>query len=361
MKAHEQEIEYLQANIGAQTVVSCDLQGDVKVWDILSGECKTFIRRSNFKSPSLDSVNQNRHHQQNRDLNGGGSSFGSDSTLSSSLSNGDDNELLNDNLQIHHPTSNGQIQSFSQNNHQTQSHQSNNHTNSKQMNGGTNGYDFAKFYHKTNFSNNFITKYVFNAKTDSTDKIYNNDDISSEANITVTSKLKFQSIWSVHQNDKLVFLGCSNGRFEVWHSNSGELCYCNETCDSGVTQISSNNHKLIVSRLSGFIEIYEQELKANNSTDFTNCYKSNGLISNTAANTTNTVSLNYITFKYLQTINAHKQPITCLKLDDKYMLTGSSDNLIRVFKFEQLICSSVFTLHGHFGGLTCLEIDRVLV
>lgn len=278
-------------------------------------------------------------------MNGDGSSFGSDSTLSSSFSNGDgESEIFaNENLQINRSTSNG----FTHNN--------SNNTNKKTES----GYDFTKFYHKANFSSNFISKFIFNAtRTNSIDKIYNNDDISSQANITVTSELKFQSIWSVFQSDKLVFLGCSNGRFEVWHIDSGELCYYNLTCDSGITVIGSNNHKLVIARLSGFIEIYEQELKSNNAFDYTSYFRSserNGTIQCNAESK----SLNYITFKYLQTINAHKQPITCLKLDDKYMVTGSADNLIRVFKFEQLICSSLFTLHGHFAAITCLEIDRV--
>ena len=223
------------------------------------------------------------------------------------------------------------------------------------------GYDFTKFYHKANFSNNFISKFIFNAKrSNSIDKFYNNDDVSSQANVNVISELKFQSIWSVYQSDKLVFLGCSNGRFEVWHINSGELCYYNETCDSGITAMSSNNHKLVIARLSGFIEIYEQELKANNTMDYANYYRSSEKNATMlSCNSTESKSLNYITFKYLQTINAHKQPITCLKTDDRYLVTGSADNLIRVFKFEQLICSSLFTLHGHFAAITCLEIDRV--
>ena len=354
-KAHEQEIEYLSANISNQIVVSCDLAGDVKIWDILSGECKTFIQRASFKSNKL---NQNVQCAA-KELNGG-SSFGSDSTLSSSLSNGDENELvMNDSLSINKQstTANNGHHSHSNNNLKAVS-------NSKKLENG--GYDFTKYYHKANFSANFITKYIFNARIDSTDKIYNNDDISSQASVNVKSDLKFQSIWSVYQTDKLVFLGCSNGRFEVWHVDSGELCYYNETCDSGINAICSNNHKLVIARLSGFLEIYEQELKAN----FKSNEMRNGLMQTAASscyqlndslNRKESKSLNYITFKYLQTINAHKQPINCLKLDDKYMLTGSADNLIRVFKFEQLLCSSVFTLHGHFGGITCLEIDRVSV
>lgn len=358
-KAHNQEIEYLCANTSTQTVVSCDLQGDVKIWDILSGECKTFIQRSKDLKVNNAVGNQNC----NKELNGGGSSFGSDSTLSSSLSNGEDNELMiNDNLINskfnHHlsSTNNGLVHSNSNSNFNSNFNNSQQLSNRKILENG--GYDFTKFYHKTNFSSNFITKFIFNAtRTNSIDKIYNNDDISSQANVNVTSDLKFQSIWSVSQNDKLVFLGCSNGRFEVWHINSGELCYYNETYDSGITAIGSNNHKLVIARLSGFIEIYELELKAN--FQMSNEIKNGIMQGNESMLKNESKSLNYITFKYLQTINAHKQPITCLKLDDKYMVTGSADNLIRVFKFDQLICSSVFTLHGHFSAISCLEIDRV--
>lgn len=52
----------------------------------------------------------------------------------------------------------------------------------------------------------------------------------------------------------------------------------------------------------------------------------------------------------------HQQPITCLEISDGIILTGSQDHTLKVFKLES--ASLMYTLHGHYGPITCLFIDN---
>ena len=368
--AHNQEIEYLCANTSDGIVVTSDLLGNVKVWNILSCDCKHFIQRSHFKEKTSTA---NPIGQQ---ANSGSSSLGSDTTRSSSPSNEVDGEWSGGDGGLNRSASNGLIHRRSANSFSTdQANQSTNQLNSQSTNQTNNqttankpeqrngGFNFAKYYQKANFSSNFISKFVFNAtRSNSFDKIHSNDDLTSHKNHTIISTLKFQPIWTMFRRDKHLFLGCSNGRFEVWNIDRGFLSFSSESPEvgSGITVMTANNNKLAIARLEGFLEIWELELKPN--------FETNDEIRNrlprnlqlpTSSGEQPMTAYDYITFRRLEIIKAHKQPITCLKMDNKYLVTGSADHKVRVFKFGQLNCSSEFTLHGHFAGITCLEIDKV--
>jgi len=89
---------------------------------------------------------------------------------------------------------------------------------------------------------------------------------------------------------------------------------------------------------------------------------------------------------WLTTLKAHQQPITCLDSEGGRILTGSQDHCLKVREWYFLmniqlygvywrptidffkICIQVFrledhlplyTLHGHYGPITCLFIDKI--
>lgn len=377
--AHNQEIEYLCTNAADNAdgiVITSDLLGNVKVWNISGGYCKQFIQRSDFKGRSSVNRPSAGRESQQQQPNSGGSSLGSDTTLSSSPSNETECEYMASNLLgndglnksasnglIHQPTANAS--SFQSINSQSAGSQSNaNRTGQKRPENG--GFNFDRYYQKATFSSYLLSKFVLNAtkshSLDSFDKIHSNDDLTSHKTPTVISTLRYQAIWCMIRRGKLLYLGCSNGRFEVWNIEKGILSDHKEPSDQrrdlGITVMAANNHKLAIARLNGQIEIYELELKrdAERSTELRN-----RMLPTSSANQeeTNRIDQDYITFSLLQTLEAHKQPISCLKMIDQYLVTGSADHQVRVFKFGQQTCSSEFTLHGHFAGITCLAIDKV--
>lgn len=54
---------------------------------------------------------------------------------------------------------------------------------------------------------------------------------------------------------------------------------------------------------------------------------------------------------------AHQQPVTCLESEGGRVVSGSKDHSLKVFRLED--GCPLYTLHGHFGPITCLFIDRV--
>lgn len=53
----------------------------------------------------------------------------------------------------------------------------------------------------------------------------------------------------------------------------------------------------------------------------------------------------------------HQQPITCLDSEGGKIVTGSQDHTLKVFRLDD--GSSLYTLHGHYGPIVSLFIDRI--
>lgn len=394
--AHNQEIEYLCANTSDGIVVTSDLLGNVKIWNILSFECKHFIQRSHCKAEPVSGRPNGPLSRDGQLVNSGSSSLGSETTRSSSPANetdadwmsnsdGDLNRSASNGL-IHRSTSNSFFptqatnqkspnqsmnqeagQSFNQpispTTNQSNTHQSTTKSEQeKNENGSKSGFNFTQYYQKATFSSSFISKFVFNAtRSNSFDKIHNNDDLTSHKSRPIVSALKFQPIWSMVRYGKHLFLGCSNGRFEVWNINKGFLSFSNESTepDSGITVIAVFGEKLAIARLNGSLEIWQLGEKPGGPNDESSLPLNRSLPTSSCGLHEAIINMDYLTFQRLNTIQAHKQPITCLKMNDVYLITGGADHKVRVFEFGPLSCSSYLTLNGHFAGITCLEIDMV--
>ncbi|KAL3283167.1 hypothetical protein HHI36_006319 [Cryptolaemus montrouzieri] len=57
----------------------------------------------------------------------------------------------------------------------------------------------------------------------------------------------------------------------------------------------------------------------------------------------------------ITSIKAHQQPITCLECEGGRVLTGSLDHTVKLSKMED--GRTLFTLHGHCGPIICMFID----
>ena len=58
---------------------------------------------------------------------------------------------------------------------------------------------------------------------------------------------------------------------------------------------------------------------------------------------------------WLQAVKAHQQPITCFETGGGFLLTGSQDHTVRLFRLSDH--SHQFNLHGHLGPITTAFID----
>ena len=115
-----------------------------------------------------------------------------------------------------------------------------------------------------------------------------------------------------------VFIGCENGRIEVWNVLTGQLMYFSEKRQTGLICIKANNTRLVVGYLDGVLELYQSEPR-------------NGLKMMSFSPSDN---MNMLSFSLLQVIRAHRQPVTALEIDGYYVITGSLDHVIKVYSIE---------------------------
>ncbi|XP_053205052.1 sterol regulatory element-binding protein cleavage-activating protein-like [Panonychus citri] len=372
-QAHQDEIEMVECSNESPYVVSCSMEGDLRVWDVLSGECHLLIQRS--QSTDLIQLDENKqtttataattstfkpHHKPS-------SSFSSDSTYGSSPS-----------------TSSGDCveQSFLPSNFDP-STLINNRISKSTVDKSKIGYDFKPFYSRLNSSKNLISELIVNAAA-SSDIDVNPYEIT--ANLKRESNLSFQQIWCLDVYERFILVGCAEGRFEIWDTLTG-LNHYNQECVTGITVIKARSGKLVIGRLNGICEIYQIEnhfrpennscyiLSSSSSSTLTSLSISSSISSSSSSSTTYINNTNtppqsssssssdqqpyqkqMLNTYLIHSIRAHSQPITALQLDSSHLITGSADHLIKVFKLETGSCS--YTLHGHFGGISCLEIDK---
>lgn len=392
LNGHTEEIESVSCSLESPFVATHCIGGDVIVWDALSGECHTLIRRRpSLSAPCLrrgaagNQVMKFKPHHRPTD------SFSSDSTLSSSPSSSN-SEAQFDSAFVSkshpHPAvthANSITTTMSQSavkNHRRHHSMSSismsvrSATGSRSQHQQTQqAYDFSAYFSRMNSSRELLTDLVRSAAACSTSsKTYK---ISpSPANSEMNSQLTYKPIWTMEMFGKHVYIGCDNGRIEVWDALSGTLCYFNdrsissgssgsgslsEKCgENGVTAIRVNNTKMIVGYLDGVTETFHLQPQRNsllpNSTTTTTSSSGrfdNSSSSSSAGGTFATSPHLYYTLCHVS--RAHRQPITVLEINSCFIMTGSLDHLVKVHSLDT--GSHVYTLNGHCGGITVIEID----
>lgn len=388
--AHEEDIEHISATADSPLVASHDMQGDILILDVLSGECHTRIKRSN----SILIPEYHRRHQTisndhslvsqlgtsrlaSHDMSSLAlghklsDSLSSDSTNRSSPSNGSmDNCLFDVNSPLLQPSTSSGINrqnagklpvssSARPANHRRHHSMGSIPAQTRALHFSSTGSPLPPQSERVDDDRSSVAKMrPQNTSREVLSDIMRSAYYSSStsnlsainvipANRNTDSPLNPRAIWSMEVFGHYVFLGCERGRIEVWHCLSGQLAYFNdEKSKSGITVIRANNTRLVVGYLDGNLEIYKREPK--NGKHFFQ------RIVNSSSSSECDISLNY---NLLQSVNAHHQPITTLQMDGFHIVTGSLDHVIKVFAQETGNC--MYTFNGHFGGITCIIIDQV--
>ncbi|XP_055390295.1 sterol regulatory element-binding protein cleavage-activating protein [Condylostylus longicornis] len=192
------------------------------------------------------------------------------------------------------------------------------------------------------------------------------------------SKKRFSPIWCMDYLNNIVALGCANGRIEFWEIPTGILKCAYEEEDKekkGITHITLVGDRVIAAKLSGRLDFYRLETYYKGKQidwSFTSAYRrthvrtssadSIGLVKRGAGINNSQFIVDKkdgqeeIICTLEETKSAHQQPITSMEVVNGMIFTGSKDHTLRVFNMYD--SNIEFTLHGHFGPITCLFVDK---
>ncbi|VVC36005.1 Hypothetical protein CINCED_3A010085 [Cinara cedri] len=183
----------------------------------------------------------------------------------------------------------------------------------------------------------------------------------SENEICVNSQ-----IWCVDCNENVVVLGCADGSLQFWDLYKGILkCMWQGDIIDGFTAIKLVNKYVVAVRLNGSLEFFKLDIfsestlresieKPKNKLPLRKHVRTGSIGSSlNILNPTNDT----VRCLHLESLKAHNQPITALETNGAYIVTGSQDHTLKVFRIEDR--QLLYTLHGHYGPITCLFIDQV--
>ncbi|XP_054714405.1 sterol regulatory element-binding protein cleavage-activating protein-like [Uloborus diversus] len=336
LQGHLQELEYLCAD--SNIVVSSCLEGNINVWDSISGECLTCIRRSKKSKHSMSSTfNSSRNN----------SSFSSDSTYSSSPQSD-----CGDYMNLH--KSRSPLQENACNfpkhfNFEKTSFTAHNSSLADQK------YDFRQFElsensllneapcldnNPPNDSHNLAHEYQHHRRSSSYEFVEKGTKI-------VHSTLSPQAIWCIDHYGSCIAVGCKDGRIEVWNAFNGNLEFVYEESKSGVSSLCLTDDRLIAARINGFLEFFIIDVFPNESSIQNHTNKSESEFF---------TSFNSIHCSWLQNVKAHSLAISALEVDNGLIVSGGYDRLVKVFRSDSSVC--IYTLHGHTAPISVLNIDQ---
>ncbi|XP_018321983.1 sterol regulatory element-binding protein cleavage-activating protein [Agrilus planipennis] len=175
-------------------------------------------------------------------------------------------------------------------------------------------------------------------------------------------------IWCMDYVDNLIAIGCADGTLEFWEGTTGKFkCLYNDNSGVAITSIKIIGSRAVVVRLLGTVDFLQlQTFNHGRPVDwnFTSAYRrthtrtaSAGSLSEIKNATLQDESLEEMVCLKVMSLKAHQQPITCLDSEGGRVVTGSQDHTLKVFRLDN--GSALYTLHGHYGPITSLFIDRV--
>ncbi|KAG8338713.1 hypothetical protein J6590_000392 [Homalodisca vitripennis] len=163
---------------------------------------------------------------------------------------------------------------------------------------------------------------------------------------------------SVEQYEDMHCLaGESHLSSEIHNISLSWLCtISNSNDESGVTCVRLVGHHFVAARLSGSLDFYLLDWASRHSSHRRTHVRSNSADSVPEWSFVDAASEDFKCV-CLSTARAHQQPITVLDSEGGRVVTGSQDHTLKVYGLVDQ--APFFTLHGHFGPITTLFIDRV--
>ncbi|XP_044750724.1 sterol regulatory element-binding protein cleavage-activating protein isoform X2 [Coccinella septempunctata] len=178
---------------------------------------------------------------------------------------------------------------------------------------------------------------------------------------------KFSPVWCLDYLDNMIVIGCADGHMEFWDASTAKLkCIYNEDVDGvGITHIKLIGSRVVAARLYGNLDFFAlQSYNQGRPVDwnFTVAYRRTHIRTGSHGSMpdhskTEQSAQDELRCVKLVTVRAHQQPISCMECEGGSVITGSLDHTLKLSKLED--GRPVYTLHGHCGPITCMFIDAL--
>ncbi|KAF0302115.1 Sterol regulatory element-binding protein cleavage-activating protein [Amphibalanus amphitrite] len=164
------------------------------------------------------------------------------------------------------------------------------------------------------------------------------------------------AIWCMDCSDGLLAVGCSDGSVEVWDAATGALKLVHSEVAVPVTHVRLVGARLVVARFNGTVHILTMQAVQQGVPIDWGYYSCSRPRLPTGGDELRWEAVTQLRWAGLSTARAHQQLITVLECCGGRIVTGSLDHMLRVTRLED--GSPVHTLHGHYGTVTALFVDR---
>ncbi|KAG1682612.1 Sterol regulatory element-binding protein cleavage-activating protein [Nymphon striatum] len=365
LRGHRQEVECI-AVTGSQVVSSC-LAGEIFVWDISTGECLTIIKRhTSISNAKTNESNVIEDHDISSDYESSSSPksyTNAQHTLSKQLSSSpvfeshtceelysdlpDLSSTINTNFSVL-PQKKFSFNEFNKllNEHQIKSKE-------KDLNISDNVTKSAQNYKRHHVRSYSVGQ---NPSFSSPANFISSEPVISSSHIGSPSQ-----IWCLDFENSLIVAGCADGNIEFWNSKNGFLLFINQQKASGVTSIKIVGNIVIAARLSGTVDFFileKEELAEDQKFSSVAYNRGNKKMKSCIEQNKNDLILSEdILCNLYHSVHAHQQPINVLTVEGGRILTGSSDQTLKVLRVEDGCI--LLTLHGHRGAVTAVHVDNL--
>lgn len=169
-------------------------------------------------------------------------------------------------------------------------------------------------------------------------------------------------IWCIDCKDNVVVLGCVDGCLEFYDCTSGELkCTFIEEDKISITSVKLLGGVVLAAKLNGTLCFYKLDMlmpygvrdPAKRFSKYRRSHLRTNSVDSMYWQSTSSEQLHCLK---IESVKAHTKSITVLEAEGEKIITGSEDRMLKVFEVKNQ--SLKYTLHGHYGPITCVFIDR---
>ena len=138
---------------------------------------------------------------------------------------------------------------------------------------------------------------------------------------------------------------------------TGQLkCQYEDGRGNGASHVKILPGRLVVARIDGHLDFLDIVSVSSSVSEVSTPSRSRLRLMSAGSSESLTCYADEIRLSWSSSTRAHLQSISCVSVQERRLITGSTDHTLRVFRSDDGV--GVYTLHGHTGPITSIFIDR---